>query len=128
MFIASAYPTEGLKPSDGPLYLPSTFVPSQQASILGFALPVFPVQGDHFDADLAEIGIKSITVIRLITAWPLREIESERSVEHVWTRLTSAGLALLVCTSSGMPLASTMILVPLPFLVGPTSEPPFWRP
>ena len=41
--------------------------------------------------------------------------------------LTSAGLALQLCTANGVPSASTviMILVPLPFLVGPTSAPPF---
>lgn len=125
--IAGADTTEGLQPSDGTPHLPAPPIASEKASVPGFPFPVAVVGCDHSGAELLKLGLEAITVIRLVTDEALGKNEAERGVSR--NSVNSAELALLVCTASGVPLASMMIMlsVLLPFLVGSTSAPLFWR-
>jgi len=87
VFVAGSDSPEGLELSNGSLHLPAAFETSQWTSILGHTLPILAVGRDHFDADLAEIGIKTVTVICLIPNQTLRKIEAKRSIERVLHKL-----------------------------------------
>ena len=55
---------------------------------------VLPIEGNHLDAELNELGIQAITVIGFVTNEPLWEINAERRLRVLWTSLISAELAL----------------------------------
>ena len=86
VFVAGSDSPKRLQPGNGPLHTPATFVASQWTTILRLTFPVFPIGGNHLDAELgelAELGIQTITVLGLVANESLRDIKAERRFKGV---------------------------------------------
>src|SRR5215469_5737544 len=71
------------QPSEEALNLPSAFVASQWAAILGFRLlPVPTVGSNHLASQLGQFLIQRIRIVRAVAYQPSREISEEARIER----------------------------------------------
>jgi len=107
-----------------PLYLPTSTVTTQLASVLTFA-SASPIGCNQFDAVVfREFGVEPIRVVGFVTDEGSRDFGEEASGKNLFHKL-ALGWRSALHRGRLLSASTAMIIVPLPRRVGPDAEAPF---